>query len=143
MIDIVVQRVGNQYTPFSDEDREKGLAYPEYRFLRAKITGAMKERAYRELCAYMGSCAYIASLAINENMNTKKKVDHMTRLKCGFVEDTVFDERGMLHWIPKSLAYENCDQPDAHKFIAEALEEHAALAGVFDVEKYLKLLKAQ
>jgi hypothetical protein len=110
-------------------------------FLRARITGSKKERAYRELCAYMGSCEYIASLAINDNMDTKAKVDHLTRLQCGFVEGTVFDKKGMLHWIVKSLGYENCDQPESHEFISKALEEHAALAGVGDVDLYLKNLK--
>jgi len=149
VIDICIQRRGDIYLPFSDEDRMAGRAYPEMMFLRARITGSKKERAYRELCAYMGSCKYIASLAINENMNTKEKVDHLTRLKCGFVEGTVFDDKGMLHWIPKSLSYENCDQPDAHEFISRALEEHAFLAGVegdeaarmSPVDVYLKNLK--
>lgn len=143
MITICIQRVGNTYIPFSEEDRIAGLVYPEHQFLRARITGSKKERAYRELCAYMGSCQYIADLDINENMNTKIKVDHLTRLKCGFVEDTVFDEKGMLHWIPRSLNYLTCDQPEAHAFIAKAFEEHAALAGIHDVDEYVNMLKGK
>ncbi|MFA5252766.1 MAG: hypothetical protein WC454_09315 [Phycisphaerae bacterium] len=76
-------------------------------------------------------------------MDTKEKVDHLTRLKCGFVDGTVFDEKGLLHWLVKSLSYENCHQPDRTTYITKALEEHAALAGVHDVEKYLQLLKEQ
>jgi len=140
VIDIVLMRKGNSYIPFSEEDRQAGFVYSEHEMLRAKITGAKKERAYKELCAYMGSCQYISELGINENMNTKFKVDYLTRLKCGFVDGTVFDDNGLLHWIVKSLSYENCDQAESHNFIKQALEEHAALAGVFDVEQYLRML---
>lgn len=143
MIDIVVFRQGNRFVPFSDEDRLAAMSMSQSTALRARISGARKERAYRELCAYFGSCRYISELNLNDNMNTKGKVDHLTRLKCGFVEGTVFDERGLLHWIPKSLSYTNCDQPDAHEFIAKALEEHAALAGIHDVDTYLRLLREQ
>ena len=76
-------------------------------------------------------------------MDSVEKVDFLTRIKCGFVEGTVFDEKGLLHWLPKSISYSNCDQPDRTAFITQALEEHAALAGVCDVEEYLKLLKEQ
>ena len=76
-------------------------------------------------------------------MDTKTKVDHLTRLNCGFVEGTVFDENGLLHWIPKSLSYMNCDHPEAHRFIKQALEDHAALVGIFDVDEYKMLLEGQ
>ena len=141
MISICIQRRGSAYIPFSEEDRKAGLVFPENQFLHAKIAGSKKEPHYKQLCAYFGSCEYIADLAINQNMNTKEKVDHLTRLRCGFVEGTVFDERGLLHWLVKSLSYENCDQPDRTAFITQALEEHAALAGVDDIKTYLIFLK--
>ena len=141
LIDICGQRRGNYYIPFSEEDRTAGKVFPENQFLRMKIYGSKKEPHYQQLCAYWGSCSYISELAINPNMDTKEKVDHLTRLKCGFVEGTVFDEKGLLHWLVKSLSYENCDQPDRTAFITQALEEHAALAGVHDVKEYLKMLK--
>ncbi|MAH51430.1 hypothetical protein CMI37_36780 [Candidatus Pacearchaeota archaeon] len=141
MIDIVIQRSGSGYIPFSEEDRKAGLAFPENRMLRAKITGAKKERSYRELCCYFGSCQYIADLNLDDNKNTQDKVDHLTRLKCGFVEDTVFDDQGLLHWITKSLSYENCDSPDAHSFIKDALEKHAELVDMYDVDKYVAMLR--
>lgn len=141
MISICLQRRGSTYIPFSEEDRRNGMVFAENQFLHAKIYGAKKEPHYRQLCAYWGSCEYIAGLAINPNMDTKEKVDHLTRLKCGFVEGTVFDEKGLLHWLVKSLSYENCDQPDRTAFITKALEEHAALAGIDNVETYLEMLK--
>lgn len=141
MIEIVLQREGKIYKPFSDADADAGLIYPEHKPLRAKITGAVKARAYRELCCYMGSCEYIASLNLNENMNTKIKVDYMTRIKRGFVVDTIYDEKTRrVHWIPESLCYNNCDQPRAHQFISAALEEHAFLVGL-TVEDYIEKLK--
>ena len=142
MIDICIQRRGNSYIPFSEEDRVAGLVFPEQQFLRAKISGSKKERAYRELCCYFGSCKYIADLHLDNNKNTKEKVDYLTRLNCNFVEGTVFDSKtGLLHWMVKSLNYENCDQPESHEFIKEALEEHAELAGVYDVDEYVVFLK--
>jgi hypothetical protein len=145
MISICIQRRGGHYIPFSDVDRKAGMVFPENQFLHAKIAGSKKEPHYRQLCAYFGSCEYIAEQSNNPNMNSKAKVDHMTRInpRCNFVEATVFDERGMLHWIPKSLNYENCDQPDRTAFITKALELHAEMVGIYDVEQYLKLLKEQ
>ncbi|MBU4317115.1 MAG: hypothetical protein KKF30_07555 [Proteobacteria bacterium] len=141
MIDIVLFRQGNIFVPFSDDDLSEALTLSESEALRAKISGAKKIRAYRELCAYKSSCDFIASHAFNENMDTKRKVDCMTKLKLGFTDGVIMDPNGNLHWIEKSLKYENCHQPEAHAFITKALEEHAALCGIFDVDQYLHGLR--
>ena len=141
MIDICVQKRGNAYYPASDEDREAGLVYKENQILKAKISGTRKLRSLKELHCYWGSCRYIASLNLNEDMNTKDKVNYLTRVKSGFVEDTVYDDvHKRVHWIPKRLDYENCNQPTAHRFIEAALEMHADLAGLKDVDKYVMFL---
>ncbi|KKK58695.1 hypothetical protein LCGC14_3041830 [marine sediment metagenome] len=141
MKSICAQRKGSHYIAFAEEDRLAGLVFPENQFLRLKISGSKKERSYRELSCYFSSCQYIADQATSTNMDSKTKVHYLTRIQLGFVEDTVFDPNtGLLHWIPRSLSYSNCDQPDAHKFIADALEEHAFLAGVGDVDEYVKML---
>lgn len=89
----------------------------------------------------MGSCRYIAGLNKNENLNTKEKVDYLTRIQEGFVEDTVYDEKTKkIHWIPKSLSYDNCDQPRSHRFIADALENHATMVNL-SVDDYVTMLK--
>ncbi len=142
LIDIVILRDKDTYHPFSEEDRLAGRKYPEKRPLRARISGARKMRSYRELCAYFGSCQYIANLNLDEHKNTKKKVDYLTRIKLGFVEETIFDaESGELYWIVKHLDYDSCDQPDAHAFISQALEKHAQLAGCRDTDEYLDHLE--
>jgi len=143
MTDLCGQRRGKTLIPFSEEDAQELYKYPEAQFLEIKIKGSKKQRSYRELCFYWGSCAYISSLNINPNMDTKEKVDHLTRLKCGFVDGTVFDDNGLLHWMVRSLSYDNCDHPEAHAFISKALESHAELVGIFDVEEYKKLLESQ
>ena len=131
MIEVVLQRQGKSYHPFSEEDADRGLEYPENMPLKAQITGARKAGYYSQLCCYFGSCRYIASLNLNEDMNTKEKVDFLTRIKESFVEDTVYDDNTKrVHWIPKSLSYENCNQPSRTRFISGALERHAELAGV-------------
>lgn len=141
MIEVIIQRKGTTLHPFSEEDLSKLHEYPENMMLKAQITGARKARSYKELCCYMGSCRYIASLSLNEDMNTKIKVDFLTRIKEGFVEDTVYDDKTKrVHWIPRSLSYENCNQPKAHRFIETALERHAELAGMKDVDKYVEFL---
>ena len=143
MSTICGMRQASQIIPFSEEDAQELYKYPEAQFLEIKIKGSKKARSYRELCFYFGSCAYISTLNLNPNMDTKEKVDHLTRLKCGFVDGTVFDENGLLHWMIRSLSYDNCDHPDAHKFISKALESHAELVGIFDVKEYKKLLERQ
>jgi len=140
-MDIAMCRRGNLFVPFSEEDRQSGLVFPENKILVANISGAKNPRSYRELSCYHGSCGYIASQRFNENMDAKFKVDHLTRLQCKFVKDTVFDQRGLLHWIVKELNYRNCEQPEAHAFIAQALEKHAALCGIYDVDEYVRYLK--
>jgi len=137
------QRQGKTLIPFSDEDLREIYKFPENQFLEIKIKGSKKERSYRELCLYFSSCTCISRLNLNANMDTKEKVDYLTRLKCGFVDGTVFDGNGLLHWMVRSLSYDNCDHPDAHKFINQALESHAELVGIFDVEEYKKHLKNQ
>jgi len=143
VVEICGIRKGKSLLPFSEEDAQELYKYPESQFLEIKIKGSKKQRSYRELCFYWGSCAYISTLGINPNMDTKGKVDHLTRLKCGFVDGTVFDENGLLHWMVRSLSYDNCDSPRAHKFIKKALESHAELIGIFDVKEYKKLLESQ
>lgn len=143
MIQIVGYRKGSLYYPFSDDDREAGLAYQEHAPLSIKITGAKKMPFYVQLCCYFGSCQYISELSLNKNMNTKEKVDILTRIKCGFVKDTIVIPNGGVQWIVKSLSYENCEQPDRTAFINKALIEHAALAKVFDVDRYIRFLNTR
>jgi len=143
MSNICGARQGKSLIPFSEEDLQELYKYPENQFLEIKIKGSKKRRSYLELSFYWGSCAYIATLDLNPNMDTKNKVDHLTRLKCGFVDGTVFDENGLLHWMVRSLSYDNCDSPDAHKFISQALESHAELVGIFDVKEYKRLIESQ
>ncbi|MFA5409308.1 MAG: hypothetical protein WC343_11110 [Bacilli bacterium] len=141
MIDIAMCRRGNLFVPFSEEDRQSGLVFPENKILVAKITGATSPRSIRELRCYFGSCDYIASHDFNPNMNAKEKVDHLTRIECGFIKDTVFDARGFLHWIVEELKLEKCHQSKSHAFIVKALEKHAALCGIYDVDEYVRNLK--
>ena len=141
MIDVIVQRKGKAYYPFSEEDAVKGFEYPENMPLKAKITGARKVRSYLELCCYKGSCRYIANLDLSENTNTEKKIDHLTKIQCGFVDDTVYDPNTKrVHWIVKSLSYDTCDQTESHNFIKLALERHAELAGMKNADKYVAML---
>lgn len=114
--------------------------------LMVKITRAskVKSRAYKELCCYKGSCKYIANMNFNEDMNKTNKVDHLTKIRCGFFEDVVYDENSKrTHWLVKSLSYANCDQPESHRFISAALEMHAGLVGISDVNDYVQLLRDQ
>ena len=142
MIDIVAQRKGSVYYPFSDEDRQAGLVFPENMPLRIKVSGAKKARSYIHLCCYFGSCQYISEQNFNQNMNTKAKVDHLTRIRLGFVEDTIVLPDGSVQWLVKSLSYDNCDHPEAVDFINGALEHHAELMGV-EAGRYVQYLRSR
>jgi hypothetical protein len=74
-------------------------------------------------------------------MNHKDKVDQFSRIKNGFIVSTFVNPYGGVQFIPDTLKYANCNQPKAHKFIAAALEDHAALAGVEDVNTYIANLR--
>ena len=83
-----------------------------------------------------------ADLNLDKHKNTKKKVDYLTRIKLGFVKESIFDtESGELYWIVNHLDYVSCDQPDAHAFISQALKAHAQLAGCRDTDEYLDHLE--
>ena len=79
----------------------------------------------------------------NANMDTQDKVDFLTKIRCGFVESIIHDSKmDQVHFIPKSLSYVNCDQPESHVFIADALRRHAALVGL-GTDEYVQLLNDQ
>lgn len=137
-------RRGKSLIPFSDQDAEDLYSYPETEFLKINISGSKYEFSYRQLCLYWSSCTYISEhFSDNPNMNHKNKIDHRTRLECGFIKGTYFDHNGLLQWIPDDLNRANCHQKKRQDYISEALELHAELIGIFDVEEYKKLLESQ
>lgn len=145
MIDIVGMIKSNILIPFSEWDRVELHKYHEGRPVRIRISGVGSEklRSYRHLCCYFGSCEYIASLAENENTNTKFKVDHLTRLKMGFVKGTIFGPDGSLQWIPDDLNFANCNHPKSVAFINSALDWHAENIGMKSTDEYIRLLNEQ
>jgi hypothetical protein len=144
MVEILLHRTGaGHFQAVSDEDIKKSLKFKPGVLLRAEIKGSKKERSYRELKCYHGSCRYIADMNFNENMNTREKVDLITRIRCGFISDVINDSKlNQVHFIPKRLSYSNCDQQESHEFIAQALEKHSELVGLTTVE-YVQLLNEQ
>ena len=134
-------RFGIFYLPHAEDDQERSKAFKLFQIVRCKITGIKKPRSYKELKCYFGSCRYIASLNLNDNINTVEKLDYLTKVQEGFVSDTVYDDKAKrIYWIPRSLSYKNCDQPRAHRFIAAALENHATLVNK-SVDDYVSFLK--
>jgi len=139
MGDICGQRRGKTLIPFSDEDAQELYKFPENQFLEISVKGSKKERSYKQLCLYWSSVNYLAGLELSLNLNSPSKVDYLTRLKLNFVKETVFDSNGLLHWIVKPLNYAECDQPEAAKFISDAIDLHAEMVGV-DTKTYKKEL---
>ena len=139
---IMATRRGSIFKVFSDEDLRAAKSFPDGVMLKLVVSGARKQRAYRELACYWGSCQYIADLALSEYMDSQAKVNHMTRVRLGFVDETFVDPKtGNVHFIPARLDYQNCDQAEAHEFIAKALAAHAELAGMDCTDDYIQLLK--
>jgi hypothetical protein len=140
-VDIMIQRTSGPWMKaMTDNDVRKVQIYPANQPLQSHIKGIRKERAYRELCCYKGSCTYIANMNFNSNIDTQGKVNFLTKIRCGFVESIIHDSKmNQVHFVPKSLAYANCDQPESHAFIADALRRHAALVGL-GTDEYVRLL---
>lgn len=134
-------RRGSVFQVFSEEDRRAAQSFPDGVMLKLVVSGARKQRAYRQLCCYKGSCQYIADLAINDRMDTQLKVDHMTKVKFGFIEDTIHIPNHGVQFIVKSLSYSNCDHPEATEFINKALAAHAEIAGLDCTDDYIILLR--
>jgi hypothetical protein len=127
--------VGSDFAlrPASVEDLEAIRRLPQRFPVAAEITrpGPKKLRSYRQLCKYFVMCGLVAENASdNSNMNTKAKVDHLTRIRCDFVEDVIWhQDKGTLLWIPKRLNYASCDQDDANRFMNDALPHLADAIG--------------
>ena len=145
MVAIIGQKVNQtDIRVYSDDDMQALAKFNVNQLLNMKVSASRKERSYRELCCYKGSCKYIANLNLNKNLNHDRKVDLMTKIRCGFIESVLHDAKlEQVHFLTKSLSYSNCDQPESHAFIASALERHAQLAGVDSVDDYVKLLNEQ
>lgn len=143
-VEIIAKVIGSGwFKAATDDDVLKASAYKTEDLVKITIAGAKKARAYRELCCYKGSCKYIANMNFSEYMNTPKRVDYMTKLRCDFVEDYIHDPKdGTIHPIVRSLSYESCDQPESHGFIAKALEKHSELVGI-PTDDYVRLLDEQ
>ncbi|RJR07929.1 hypothetical protein C4588_06170 [Candidatus Parcubacteria bacterium] len=141
---IILKRIGYGYfKAVSDEDSKNSLVWPTGQFLEATIKGSKKARAYKELCCYKGSCKYIANMNFSKEMDSVEKVDILTKIRCGFVSDVIHDSKlGQVHFIPKSLSYAECDQKDAHEYIAKALDKHSELVGL-STDDYVRLLDDQ
>ena len=144
MPEIILKRVGfGWFKAASDEDSKMTLAWPEDQLLSAKITASKKERSYRELKCYHGSCRYIANMNFSKEMDTKEKVDLLTKIRCGFIDGVINDNRlKQVHFLVKSLSYANCDQAESHEYIAQALEKHSELVGL-PTDEYVRLLDEQ
>ncbi len=143
-VEIITKVVGTGwFKAASDEDMLKAGAYKHNSLVKLTISGIRKTRSYRELSCYKGSCRYIANMNFDENKDTPDKVDFITKVKCGFVEKMVVDTKNnRVFYKPKSLSYANCDHPESHKYIADALEKHAGLVGL-TTEQYVQLLNEQ
>jgi len=141
---IILKRIGFGYfKAVSDDDCQRSLAWPTDQLLEAKIKGSKKERAYRELCCYKGSCKYIADMNFSKEMDTPEKVNVLTKIRCGFVSDVIHDSKlGQVHFIPKSLSYADCDQAESHEYISKALDKHSELVGL-STDEYVRLLDDQ
>lgn len=141
---IVLKRVAyGWFKAVSDDDLKASLVWPMDQLLEANIKGSKKDRSYRELCCYKGSCKYIANLNLDENKDTPEKVDFITKIKCGFYEAmTVDTKNGRVFFQPKSLSYSNCDQQESHDYIAKALDKHSELVGL-STDDYVRLLDEQ
>ena len=142
--EIIAKAVGQGwFKAATEEDMLKASQFKHDSLVKIKISGAKKIRSYRELSCYKGSCKYIANMAFNDNMDTPEKVDHLTKIRCGFIESVIHDSKmNQTHFIVKSLAYSNCDHPESHKFIADALEKHSELIGITSSE-YVQLFNEQ
>lgn len=131
------------FVPMSDDDRTSADSFQMNQTVRQKTYGAKKERAYRELCCWKGSSKYIADQDVKiktdsgvvVKLSTQKAVENFTKTLLGFIDGTYVDPYGGVQFIPKSLCYANCDQPESHRFIAAALEYHASLLGIEDDKK--------
>jgi len=147
MVDIIGQKVSSRTIQvYGDDDFEALKEYHINQCLKMKVSSVsrIKERAYKELCCYKGSCKFIASHGFNEDMNTLQKVDIMTKIDLNFTDDIIHHARtGRTQWILSSLGYKECNQPRAHDFIKNALENHALLVGIKKTEDYVALLKEQ
>ena len=88
MIDIILQKKGESFYPYSQEDRDASAEYHQNQLARSKMTsvGAKKEYHLEQLAKFFVCCGKVAASAQKPGWNTKDNVAFQCKVGLHFVD---------------------------------------------------------
>ena len=132
--------------PFSQEDVEELKNYPMHKILKARITGAVKERSLLQLRLYWGACRYLAKqLSDHENILNELDIDFDTKTRVA-KENPAMIKRfkmigGVMYIEPISISFPNLKHLDACKYFDKAFLIMADMVNM-KVDQFIAMVKA-
>lgn len=136
---IILQRVNNTLVPDSKEDLNIIKGFKKNVPIKAKITSVKKYRSLRQLRAFHAACRKICDNSNNPNLDTPAKVKTYVKLHCGFIEEDKLKgsvpcpkcntQVEIVHWILKSLSFDESDHIEVCEFLDKAFPFMADLIG--------------
>jgi len=126
MIDITVQKVGNEIYPFSQEDADALSEYHNRQKLRAKITSlsAKKEYHIEQLAKFFVCCGKVAASAQKPGWNTKDNVAFQCKVGLHFVDTsaTAVSPDGWVQFKYRSISLASMKYLEACNFFVKAYD---------------------
>ena len=118
--------------PFSVEDMEKLKEYKPNQVLRAKVTGAKKQRSYEQLKLFWAGCKIVAENTDHPYWSTKEKVAEQVKQAVKFFdyEKIIVTPNGDVVIPTRSISYENLGHMEACRFFDQAFEIMSEFIGV-------------
>ena len=129
-----LQRKGKALYPFSVEDENVILEYPENQIINAKFRGVTIPRSYEQLKLYFACCRKVAenidtSIKGNEGWGTKDDVDFNCRIACKLIKRMKIVD-GVFYAEPSSIGYDNLSHLQACKYFDRAFDIMAKKLGI-------------
>ena len=134
MKEIAIQKTHNGIIPFSREDWEKLSEYKPNQILRAKITGAKKQRSYQQLKLFWACCRTVAENCREKDtkFDTSDKVAFQVKVALDFRDPKAVAVRpdGTVQFMYRSISFAELPHMEAQNFFERAFEFMSRKIGV-------------
>ena len=133
MIDITMQKKGEAFYPYSQEDREAAAEYHHNQLARSKMTaiGAKKEYHIEQLAKFFVCCKKVADNTDTPGWTTKDNVAFQCKVKLHFVDTSAIavSPDGGVQFKYRSISLGSMKYLEACNFFANAYEIMAKFLG--------------
>ena len=134
MIEVALVKRGPYLAPFSQEDADALAGLEPGAVIRARLTGARKQRSYRQLALYWACCNEVAAHAVIEvttpdgevierpdpNWATPELVSEQVKLALRHLSSWCVTPAGEVHLVTGSIGYATLGHLEACRFFERA-----------------------